>query len=204
MARPVDTEYRTAILGAFDRHTIRSLGEVNNYLKEVGEHKSYQSTRRTLDKLCEEKLLTKLPRRGDKNAALYSKLVFNQSAKFVNRAGYVVTTKEFLDELISTKFPPVVEEQAALVIKHWILDSLGSAYPEGYTGKRDYPEEEKLKRRLEGTLKMLRDMHGYIKGFLDSGAYTSVAREILAAEFKNELAPYHVSIVEENWHSDTD
>lgn len=199
MARPVDTDYRSAILGAFDRHSIRSLGEINNYLKEVNEYKSYQSTRRMLDRLCNEKLLTKLPRRGDKNSVFYSKLVFNQSAKFIGRDGYVVTTKQYLDELMNKELPRVIDPSVANVIKHWMMDSMASSHPDGYTGKRDYPNEHQLKKKLESTLRMLSETHAYIKNFLESGVYTSVAREIMASEFQGELAEYHISIVEESW-----
>jgi len=199
LARPVDTDYRTDILGAFNRHTIRSLGEINNYLKEQGTYKSYQSTRRMLDKLCGEKLLTKLPRRGEKNSVLYSKLVFNQDAHLVGRDGYVVTTQEFIDELLSKEFPQVIDKQISTVIKHWMLDSMASSHIDGYTGKRDYPDERLLKKKLEGTLRMLAEMHAYLKGFLDSGIYSPVAREIMAEEFRDKLAAYHVAIVEETW-----
>lgn len=201
MARPPNKDYRAAILGAFDRHTIRNIKEINNYLKEVDQFTSYASTRRMLIRLCNEGLLSELPGRGNKNAIQYTKLILNQSIALVTFNKQLVETKRFIDELIPTKFPEVIHPQAEQAIKQWMLDTLASTYPQGYEDKRELPDPDSLKQKLETTLEMLKDVHQFIKGFLESGAFSPVARQYLSEDFRDELAEYHAAIVDNNWRS---
>jgi hypothetical protein len=200
LARPVNTEYRSAILGAFDRHTIRSIKEINNHLKLTGEFKSYHSTRRILVSLCKEGLLSELPSRADKNAIQYTKLVFNTSVVLVTYDKDLVDVGQYVHRLVNEQFPEAISPQASVAIKSWILDALASSYPNGYEGKRDIPDPDELKKRLETTLEMLKRMHVFIRDFLESGAFSPVARAHMAEDFAKQYAELHTAIVEKTWH----
>lgn len=201
MARPVSKEYRTAILGAFDRHTIRSIKEVNNHLISVGEFRSYQSTRRMLINLVKEGLLSELPNRLDKNTIQYTKLVFNSSVALVTLDGKLVTVDQFVRSLVSTEFPPVISPEAGEAIKKWMLDVLASAHEQGFADKRDIPDPDSLKKRLTQTLQMLQETHRFLKNFMESGAFSPVARGHLADEFVKQYPELHAALVEETWRS---
>jgi hypothetical protein len=202
LSRPMDKDYRVAILGAFDRHSIRSIKEVCNHLQEVGQFKSYQSTRRMLIRLAKEGLLTELPQRTDKNSVQYTKLVFKTNVKLIAYNQDVVSLGAYIHRLVNEQFPEIIDEQATIVIKHWMLESLASAYPDGYSGKRDVPDPNSLQKKLEGTLSMLKDMHSFLKNFLDSGVFTPVARSNIAKDFMKHYSQEHVVIVEELWNTD--
>lgn len=199
MARPVSKDYRTAILGAFDRHSIRSIREINNHLKNVDEYRSYQSTRRMLITLCREGLLSELPSRADKNAIQYTKLVFNSSVGLVTYDKELVDIQRYVAELTGNKFPEVISPQAELAIKQWILDALASSYAKGYEGKRETPDPDYLKKRLEATQEMLKRMHIFINDFLESGVFSPVAREHLAMDFAKQYPELHAAIVDKTW-----
>lgn len=201
MARPVSKEYRAAILGAFDRHTIRSIKEVNNHLHNVGEFVSYQSTRRMLKTLVAEGLLSELPSRLDKNTLQYTKLVFNSSVALVTLDGKLVNVSQFAQSLVKQEFPAVISQEAGEAIKKWMLDVLASSYEQGFADKRDIPDPDSLKKRLTKTLDMLQEMHRFVKNFMESGAFSPVARGHLADEFVKQYPELHAALVEETWRS---
>lgn len=201
MPKPSDLDYRAAILGAFDRHTIRSLQEINEYLKKSGEFKSYQSTRRMLGLMAKEGVISQLPKRGPRNQVFYSKLIFNDNAvKLVNHKGELVSLPLFLHTLFDYEFPSVVDAKAAEAIKLWMLDALASVDPEKYVGKRDIPDYKEIERKLKATLEMTGKLHAFIKNFLDSDVFSPVARSNLLLEFSEQAPIEHVMIVEKRWN----
>lgn len=200
MSKPANLDYRAAILGAFDRHTIRSLQEINEHLKGQEEYKSYQSTRRMLELMCKEGVLSQLPKRGPRNQVFYTKLIFNSNAvKLINPNGELVSLPLFLNALFDYEFPKVVDEKAAEAIKLWMLDALASVDPEKYVGKRDIPDYKELQRKLKKTLEMTGKLHAFIKNFLDSDVFSPVARSNLLLEFSEQAPIEHVMIVEKRY-----
>jgi hypothetical protein len=153
-----------------------------------------------LSKMAKEGLLSELPQRGDKNSVQYSKLLFHTNAQFINHEGEVISLKDFIALMMAGEgFPEIIDKQAALVIRYWMLDILGSVYPEPYQGKRDIPDPEQLKKKLESTLEMTKKFHMLIKNFLESGVLTPVARDGLVQEFKTNAAMEHAAIVDKSW-----
>jgi len=185
LSKPIDVEYRAAILGAFDSYTLRTVKEINNHLQNMGEFKSYRSTLRMLDKLVNEGVLSKLPRRGDKHALVFSKLVFNHNVVHLSNANQeLLELGSFIQYVMDWDSDGMLSKGAQNALKVWILDTLASAVPEAFEDKRDIPDPNHIKRKLKGMLDMTGKLHGFIKSFLDSEVFSPVARDNLAQEFR--------------------
>ncbi|MFE1145213.1 hypothetical protein [Streptomyces rochei] len=200
MPKPVDVEYRAAILGAFDNYTIRSIAEINNHLKSVGEFKSYRSTLRMLHKLNDEGLVNKLPSRGHKGTIFYTKMVLNQStARLVSPDKDLLSLGQFITTVMDWDSDGLLSQGAENALKVWMLDTLASVVPEAFEDKRDIPDPNDIRRKLKKMLDMTGKLHGFIKGFLDSESFSPVARNNLAQEFREspETLNLLIQIVEE-------
>jgi len=200
MPKPVDVEYRAAILGAFDSFTLRTVKEINNYLQSVGEFKSYRSTLRMLDKLVSEGVINKLPRRGDKNTIIYSKMMFNQNTvRLVNDKQELLALGSFLQFVMDWTTNGLLSDGAERALKVWMLDTLASAVTHAFENRRSIPDPNYTRRKLKGMLDMTGKLHGFIKSFLDSEVFSPVARDNLLQEFQSspELLNLLIMIVEE-------
>lgn len=201
MARPQNSERRTAILEAFDKQPICSIKDIMNMVPE--EHRtSYQSTRKMILKMESEGLLSALPERGDNNQTYYVKSIFKAITRFVDYEGNNVSLKEFVHKLMGLE-SELVDSNAMMVIKSWMLDVLASSIPVAYSAKkREIPDDEELIKKLNAVLAQTRQLHMFIKSFMDADIWSPVARERLAKEFHSTCVEEHVLIVDRGWLED--
>lgn len=202
--RPTNKQYREIILGAFDAHTHRTIKEVNEYLRERNAYVSEQSTRRMLTKMLSEGLLIDLGRRGDKNAVIYTKAIFNQHRFYPTLNGSPVQLPEFVSS-VSQLDSKLIDTAALNYVKRLILDSLASAYPEPYIAKGKSPvAKELVVRELTVVLDQLAQWHNFIKSFLEAKVWEDYQRDSLANEFKTKYPVIHALIVDKAWENGTD
>lgn len=199
--RPTNKQYREIILGAFDTHTHRTIKEVNEYLRERNAYVSEQSTRRMLTKMLSEGLLIDLGRRGDKNAVIYTKAIFNQHRFYPTLNGSPVQLPEFVSH-VSQLDSKLVAFEALVYIKRLMLDSLASTYPEPYLAKGKSPVAKELViRELNTVLDQLAHWHNFIKSFLETKVWEDYQRDSLANEFKTQYPVIHALIVDRAWEN---
>jgi hypothetical protein len=199
MARPQDNEFRTALLGALDKKLLSSLGDINEHLKSVGQFKSYQSTRRMLIRMEQEGLVSKHPTRLQNNQVQYSKRVVSPHLVLRDLDGNIVDLARFIHSVFNAKFPEIVDPKATVAIKQWMFDYIVASDPKRYAGIRETPDRRQLKKKLQGTLLMLQDMHMFIKHFMDSDVHSPVAEAKLAREL-NECPNTQIElIVNQQW-----
>jgi hypothetical protein len=150
--------------------------------------------------MVREGLLIEIPKRGEKNQIFYTKAVFSNITRFMDYEGNNVALHEFIQELVESTNPRIIEPSAMKAIKLWMLDVLGSSIPVAYSDKsRKIPDHEQLKKKLEEVLTMTRQFHAFIKAFVDSDVWSDVARERLAKEFDETLKQVHAGIVDRVW-----
>lgn len=195
MAKPKNSERRTAILGAFDKQPICSIRDIMKYVPDI----KYQALRLTVIAMAEEGLLTELPGRGDRNTRYFTKAIFKNITRFSDYSGNPVSLKEFIHG-VTTLESQLIDASAMKAIKVWMLDVLGSVKPEPYTSKNhSVPNDEELIKRLNVVLQELSKMHAFIKSFTLADIHSPVARERLAREFDSTCFEEHVVIVDRGW-----
>lgn len=192
MARPINKEYRTEILNAFDKSLQLTIKEVHQHVTDAGYSVTYQATRRILQRMCKDGLISELPRRAG-HIVVYTKLLVNNHLRFVNYEGETVSLLKFIDDLTQTEFSPIFSEHIQKRIKSAILDYLAGHYEEPYKSKgREAPDVDEMKRALNEVLNGTRLMHMFIKQLLQ----TPVDQERLIREFKTSCAEQHAAIVD--------
>ncbi|MGS2592224.1 hypothetical protein [Streptomyces hebeiensis] len=217
LSRPLNTELRSAILGAFDQTPVGTVQNVISHLKELNlkqeedntffklEKKTklntnYHTIRRVMVSMVKEGLLSELPKRGDRNQVYYTKAIFKNTNRLTDYSGNNVSLREFIHTLIDEVNPELINPSAMDVLKIWMLDSLGASIPGAYKSKnREVPKPEELRKKLEATLSMTRTFHAFIKAFLDSDIWSPVAQERLEREFKASCVEEHTAIVDKAW-----
>lgn len=191
--------YHAAILNAFDQNQICTIKNIEDYLKKVNQYQSYASTRRALKTLEKQKLIVKLPPSRQSNAILYTKNVFKNQIVITKHDGSVATLRGYIDYVLSYQ-NPVISKDASEAIKLWILESLTAPVAEAYKVKnRPVPNAENHRAKLQGTLKMLSELHALIKTFLDSAAWTDVGSQQLIEEFTVNCIEELTTIVDRTW-----
>lgn len=192
MAKPVDKEYRAAILNAFDTKLQLTVKEVYEYLVSVGMAKDMQSTRRMLVKMTREGLVQELPRINN-HVRVYTKLMANSHLRLINYDGETVSLLKFLAELNDVTFSPIFSDNVQRKIKSAICDYLAGQFPEPYEAKnREVPDVQRMEKALQEVVEGTRLMHMFIKRFLD----TPVDKSKLVLEFKTTCAEQHAAIVD--------
>lgn len=202
MARPLDKEYRAALLGALDQKLLVSMSEINAYLKQNNQFRSNHSSRRMLLKMVGEGLVFLHPQRLEKNELVFTKAVVSQQLTLKDLDGNIVDLSHFIANLYSEQFPEIVDSQAAIVIKHWMFDYLVGSDPMLFKGVREAPNRAQLKKHLQGTLQMLQNTHAFIKHFMDADIHSPVAESKIARELK-ECPPKQIEyLVTQKWLDD--
>lgn len=201
MPRPTRNEYRTAILGAFDKQLHCTLKDVVTHLQTTPFFVSEQSTRRMLKRMTQEGLLTEINKRGEKNAVIYTKAVFNQFRQFVTLEGELVSLRAYIHS-ISQLDSNVIDSKALELIKGLMLEGMASSYQKPYITKGISPvADEEVRRQLNVLLNALSTWHEFIKNYLDSKIWDEHNRADLAKEFESALVEEHAAIVDRTWKS---
>lgn len=176
----------------------RTVTEVNDYLKDIKRYVSDQSTRRMLAKMVKEGLLVEIGR-GEKNAIIYTKAVFNPHRYFSTLDSKVVQLTEFMHHVM-TLDSKLLAPNALVQIKRLLLDNLASTYPEPYENKNLPPvAKEDVRAALTNLMENLATWHSFIKNYLDAKIWEDFQRDSLAKEFKETYPKAHALIVDRAW-----
>lgn len=211
---------RTAILSAFDQSPICTIIHVVNHIQAIDEKYelfslesyartntssiSYRSTRRTMQSMVREGLLTEIPQRGNKNQIFFTKAMFKNATRFVDLDGNTISLREFIYKLTDNAYDlPLIEPNAMNVIKAWMLAVLGSSIPDAYTAKgKPVPPVAEYRQKLREVQIMTKKFHMLISEFLKADVWTPVAKETLAREFNSNCVEEHSIIVDGSWMKD--
>lgn len=205
MPKPYSRDYKPDILAALDEKPVNTIKGIERFVNR-DENKipiSYQSVRRKVLRMAKEGLLVELPNRGEHGQIFYTKAIFRNVTRFANYDGNNVSLREFTHTLMGDEKPAfgeLLNPKALLAIKSWMLDVLASVDEEAYEDKnRNVPDHEKLKSKLEVTAQLTRQLHAFLKSFIDADVWSPVARERLLKEFKSACVEEHAAMVDKSW-----
>lgn len=188
MVRPRNNQYRTAILGALKDKHLCSIKDFNNHLRSTGHYVSEASTRRFVNSMVKEGLLSVWPETVQTNEKhyTYGQGAINHTVAMLNYDNELITLGEFLGHLPVAKFPYWMNDKISVAIKQAMLDYIVSARPDLYREeKKDVPDSDAIKHNLEALLKEIQELHRFIKNFLDTRIHTAGQRKLLAKELDN-------------------
>lgn len=176
---------RSEVLNILDTKLLVSMTEINEHLKSKGLFRSYQTSRRTLLKMVDEGLVFLHPQRQLKNSMMFTKAIVSPHLTLTNVKGEQVDLTRFIASLYELEMPPIISEQAAIAIRSWMFDYIVGSDPSRYKGIREAPNREELKKKLEGVMPMLSQLHAFIKHFISADIHSPVAKSKLARELNN-------------------
>lgn len=197
--RPVNYEYREAALAAFNGYTMRTMAQVEDYLKSVNKHVSYSSTRRLMEILVKEGYLKAIRTPGN-NRLQFFRTEYNDFIK-IDR----MSLRTYIHELIKREFPAFIEPDAASMLKRLMLELLVvSAWPTDIAEAGPPPVAERYIRELERFRDELRSIHYLVDSFLKSDPTSNKNQEKLASEFMASCHVERMMIATKSWMESDD
>lgn len=189
--RPVNQAYREAVLDAFRGTTMRTMEEVETYLKSVNQYVSYSSTRRIMEILVRDGYLNAVKNRSDNNRIRFIRTGLEDFIK-IDR----MNLRSYIHEVINRPIPSLITPSAARILKKLMLETLViSAWPE----TSNPPVAEDYIRDLEWFRTELGNLHRFVDTFLRANPTSAEAQEMLGKEFRSSCYVEALMIAEDRW-----
>ncbi|MFE1915009.1 hypothetical protein [Streptomyces anandii] len=152
--------------------------------------------------MTDEGLLLTLGR-GEKNALIYTKAVFNPFQTFQTLDGESVSLLEFVQHVDALE-SRLINPQALGMLKHLMLGYLASTYDKPFIAKGKTPvAKEDARAGLTELIKFLSSYHALVKSFLDNKIWDEHNRDSIAKQFKENLAVIHAYLVDKDYVSES-